>query len=56
MALHPVEDSWSHQGEPDIPRACSKQLVYGHPEQRGAWRKHESSLGPMLVVTGSIKP
>lgn len=44
MSLHPLEDSWSHQGEPDIPPLCEKDLAWSHPEARGGWRKHHADL------------
>ncbi len=44
MALHPLEDSWSHQGTPDIPWTCSKDLSWGHPEARNGWRRHDADL------------
>src|SRR5882724_5950189 len=44
-SLHPLEDSWAHQGEPDMPwPPCSKQLAWGHPKNRGGWRKHHADL------------
>ena len=30
-ALHPLQDSWSHQGVPGIPPLCSSELSWGHP-------------------------
>ena len=48
-ALHPLGDSWSHAGEPDIPRIgridCRQpQLAWSHPQDRGGWRKHNADL------------
>jgi hypothetical protein len=44
-SLHPLQDSWAHQGEPDMPMyPCSKQLAWGHPKARGGWRKHDADL------------
>jgi len=45
-ALHPLQDSWSHQGEPDspFPWICSKDYAFGHPQNRGGWRKHDADL------------
>jgi len=54
VALHPLEDSWSHQGEPDIPFICSKLLAYGHPENRGGWRKHDADLTYLHQVPDTI--
>src|SRR6266566_767928 len=55
VALHPLEDSWSHEGEPDIPWTCSKQLAYGHPEKRGGWRKHDADLTYLHQVPDTIE-
>ena len=55
IALHPLEDSWSHQGEPDIPFSCSKQLAYGHPEKRGGWLKHDADLTYLHQVPDTIE-
>jgi hypothetical protein len=44
-SLHPLEDSWSHQGPPDIaPAICSKELAWGHPRSRGGWWSHNADL------------
>lgn len=44
-SLHPLEDSWSHQGIPDIPPwPCTDQLSWGHPKQRGGWRSHNADI------------
>ena len=43
-SLHPLEDSWSHQGDPDIPFLCSKRLSWGHPEKRGGCWSHDADL------------
>jgi len=40
-ALHPLQDSWSHQGVPDFPPViCDGNLAWGHPEARGGWNNH----------------
>lgn len=39
-ALHPLQDSWSHQGVPDIPGVCDDDLGWGHPAGRGGWFQH----------------
>jgi hypothetical protein len=44
VALHPLQDSWSHQGEPDIPWACAKLFAFGHPSTRGGWLYHDADL------------
>ncbi|MGD9340586.1 MAG: hypothetical protein PVG76_06615 [Chromatiales bacterium] len=48
-ALHPLGDSWSHAGEPDVPAVwkatCRQpQLAWSHPQARGGWRKHDADL------------
>ena len=53
LSLHPLEDSWSHQGEPDIPSLCSKRLSWGHPEKRGGCWSHDADvtfLNPKDVI------
>jgi hypothetical protein len=40
--LHAFQDSWSHQGEPDIPRFCRADLAWGHPKARGGWLCHDA--------------
>jgi len=47
-ALHSVQDSWSHQGVPDLPRpldgaiACDPTLAWAHPAARGGWNSHKA--------------
>jgi hypothetical protein len=47
-SLHPLQDSWSHQGVPDIPfRPVLKvwpSLGWGHPEKRAGWPFHDADL------------
>jgi hypothetical protein len=43
-ALHALQDSWSHQGEPGIPFACNQELAWGHPAKRGGWIRHRADL------------
>jgi hypothetical protein len=45
-ALHPLEDSWSHQGLPDspFPPLCDRDFSSGHPVKRGGWRLHDADL------------
>ena len=43
ISLHPLEDSWSHQGIPDMPpRPCSQDLAWGHPADRGGYRSKKA--------------
>jgi hypothetical protein len=35
--LHTLQDSWSHQGMPDIPPRCEPMLAWGHAKKRGGW-------------------
>lgn len=32
MGLHALQDSWAHQGFPDISVFCSNELAWGHPK------------------------
>jgi len=34
-SLHPLADSWAHQGEPDTVLVCPDLLFWGHPAARG---------------------
>jgi hypothetical protein len=47
-ALHPFQDSWSHQGVPDVPLRPFFQrypdLSFGHPYSRGGWSRHDADL------------
>lgn len=47
-ALHLFQDSYSHQGEPEIPGLlvfrCSSDLAWGHPAARGHWDSHDADL------------
>jgi hypothetical protein len=49
-ALHILQDSWSHQGVPGVPRpadgifACDPAWVWGHPMARGGWNSHKADL------------
>ena len=49
VALHPLQDSWSHQGVPDIPffpfyAKVYPNLSYGHPADRDGWYSHNADL------------
>jgi len=49
-AIHAVQDSYSHQGIPDLPRplggalACDPALAFAHPHARGGWSSHAADL------------
>ncbi len=49
-ALHTLQDSWSHQGVPDVPPpigglfACDPTRVWSHPKARGGWNSHDADL------------
>jgi hypothetical protein len=49
-ALHAVQDSWSHQGVPDVPRPldaalpCDPTFAWAHPRSRGGWNSHIADL------------
>src|SRR5207244_13356471 len=50
QSLHPLQDSWSHQGTPDIPfkdwsplpSPCDPNLAWAHPPSRGGWHSHDA--------------
>jgi hypothetical protein len=48
VALHPLQDSWSHRGTPDIPfrpvYELRPKMSYGHPCLRGGWYSHNADL------------
>jgi hypothetical protein len=48
FALHPLQDSWAHQGVPDIPFRPAYQvhpeLSFGHPADRGGWLFHNADI------------
>ena len=49
-ALHILQDSWSHQGVPDVPQpaqalfTCDSTRAWGHPATRGGWNSHKADL------------
>jgi hypothetical protein len=47
-ALHPFQDSWSHQGIPDVPLRPGPGLVadrsFSHPQSRGGWSHHDADI------------
>jgi len=49
-ALHILQDSWSHQGVPEVPRpadaffTCDSTRAWGHPAARGGWNSHKADL------------
>jgi hypothetical protein len=51
QGVHALQDSWSHQGKPDIPvpPICSETLAYGHPAKRGGWLWHRADLTPRVA-------
>lgn len=46
LALHTLQDSWAHQGEPGIPFSPYWEPwpngEWGHPEARGGWYVHDA--------------
>jgi hypothetical protein len=48
-ALHPFQDSWSHQGVPDVPFNLRPGLVSAHPKSRGGWASHDADLTHLHV-------
>lgn len=49
QGLHPLQDSWSHQGVPGSPWACDSTLSWGHPAARGGWLNHDADLTHLYV-------
>lgn len=51
QSLHSLQDSWSHQGEPEPPLDpyCDRQLSWGHIAARGGWRRHDADLSHLYV-------
>lgn len=47
-ALHPFQDSWSHQGQPDTPLRpwpiINSDIAWSHPESRHGWSSHDADL------------
>src|SRR5437588_6092745 len=43
-SLHPLEDSWSHAGVPDIAITCDHSLAWGHPKKRGGVLSHDADI------------
>jgi hypothetical protein len=49
-ALHPFQDTWAHQGTPDVPPekdlgfACDASRAWAHPKERGGWNSHKADL------------
>lgn len=48
-ALHTLQDSWAHQGTPDVPRPsepfpCDPNRSWAHPSARGGWNSHRADL------------
>jgi hypothetical protein len=47
-ALHPFQDSWSHEGIPDVPlrpfAELQRELSSAHPKTRGGWHRHDADL------------
>lgn len=48
-AVHTLQDSWSHQGAPDVPRpgepiTCDPNRAWAHPAARGGWNSHKADL------------
>jgi hypothetical protein len=50
QALHPLQDSWSHQGIPDVPFGFRPDLSCAHPAARGGWRSHNADLTHLHVA------
>jgi hypothetical protein len=48
-ALHPFQDSWSHQGVPDVPFGLRPNYSFAHPEDRGGWWRHDADYTHLHV-------
>jgi hypothetical protein len=42
--LHAFQDTWPHQGEPDVPPVCDPKPGCGHAFNRGGWACHLADL------------
>lgn len=56
-SLHPLQDSWSHQGQPDSPfnffLGCDASYSWGHPVARGGWESHKADLSDKDVQSAT---
>jgi hypothetical protein len=47
-AVHALQDSWAHQGVPDVPHpdgiGCDPNRAWAHPASRGGWNSHKADL------------
>lgn len=51
QSLHPLTDSWSHQGIPGKGFVtCSENLIWAHSEQRGGSRSHDADITHKYVA------
>ncbi len=53
-SIHPLADSWSHAGHPDVPdkwflRCRRPELVWSHPQSRGGWQSHDADITHLHV-------
>lgn len=48
QALHALQDSWSHRGEPDVPIRplveIRRPYAWSHPRSRGGWYRHQADI------------
>jgi len=49
FALHSAQDSWSHQGVPDVPSVlglvhCDEGYAWAHGKKRGGWAEHSADI------------
>ena len=46
--LHALQDSFSHEGVPDVPGlllfSCANEYAWGHPAANGGWNRHDPDL------------
>ena len=49
QALHVLQDSYAHDGTPDVPQfpslfTCDPDMVWAHPHAKGGWGSHAADL------------
>ena len=49
QALHVLQDSYAHEGTPDVPQFpslfnCDAEMAWAHPKAKGGWSSHAADL------------
>ena len=49
QALHVLQDSYAHEGTPDVPQFpslfnCEAEMTWAHPKAKGGWNSHAADL------------